>query len=111
MRFCVECGSMMTKVTSTDGQIIFSCRCLLVEEGTPEDTLMEEELLESNENTNQHAVLVENAAFDTAANIVMKDCPKCRLNFMTMIHFGSNETTMFTCTCGFKTTQNGFSEK
>jgi hypothetical protein len=90
----------MTKASNALGDIVFQCRCLNTELGMPDDTLMAEEYLETGRSDLKHNVFIKNAAHDTAANIVLKDCPNCRLNFMTRILIGTQESTLYTCTCG-----------
>jgi DNA-directed RNA polymerase subunit M/transcription elongation factor TFIIS len=101
MRFCQQCESVMAKSTSTTGQIMFKCVCQLVVPGHDDDTLMAEEYLETAESDQKHEVFIANAPFDAAGNIVHKDCPQCGLNFMTMLRIGVNETTHYTCSCGY----------
>jgi len=103
MKFCPECSSVMAKSTTATGAIVFRCRCQYTIDGEPDDTLMAEEYLEIQSNL-KHDVFIENAPFDAAANIVMKDCPNCGLNFMVMIRVGANETTMYSCSCNFRAT-------
>ena len=104
MKFCPTCESVMSKSTTATGAIVFFCRCQLAIDGTADDTLMAEEYLETAESNLKHEVFIENSSFDPAANIVLKDCPDCGLNFLTMIHIGVDETTMYTCTCGYRAT-------
>lgn len=108
MKFCTECESVMTKNTTAIGQIVYTCRCQLVEEGKPDDTLMAEGYLESARNDSKHMVFIENAPFDNAGHIVLKDCPQCGLNFLTMIRVGLTETTIFTCSCGYRATNDEY---
>lgn len=106
LRFCNQCESVMTKSTSATGIIVFQCRCQLTEEGQPDDTLMAEEFLETAESNQKHEVFIENSPYDPAGNIVMKDCPQCGLNFLTMIRVGSAELTIYRCSapCNFRAT-------
>lgn len=101
MKFCRECESVMSKNTTTTGVIIYHCRCQLTVEGQPDDTLMAEGFLETTKTDLKHIVFIENAPFDPAGNIVLKDCLKCGLNFLTMIRVGVNETTIYSCSCGY----------
>ena len=108
MKFCPVCEAVMSKSTTPQGMIIFYCRCQLVIDGKPDDTLMAEEYLETAESNLKHEVFIENAPFDPAGNIVLKDCPKCNLNFLTMIRIGTNETTMYACSCGYSATHTEY---
>ena len=108
MRFCPQCESVMTKSTTATGSIVFHCRCQYMIEGNPDDTLMAEGFLETSQGNLKHDVFIENAPFDAAANIVLKDCPQCGLNFMTMIRIGISETTMYTCSCNYQATHDNY---
>lgn len=105
MRFCKQCGSVMVKNATDAGEIVFTCACTATEPGNARDTLMSEVFYETVENTAKHDVFIENSPFDPAAHIVLEECPGCKLNFMTMIQVGQNETTMYTCTCGYRATR------
>ena len=104
MRFCKHCESILAKQTTPTGIITFQCRCQYAEEGRPEDTLMSVEFYGTEQGSLKHDVLIENAPFDLAGNIVMKDCIQCNLNYMTMIRIGEKEETMYTCSCGYRAT-------
>lgn len=100
----------MSKNTSAAGNVVFLCRCQLIIEGDADDSLMAEEYLETTESDQKHEVFIENSPFDAAANVVLKDCPKCKLNFMVMIRIGVNETSMYTCSCGFIATHDEYNK-
>src|SRR5688500_1202761 len=99
MKFCPECASHMTKTTSTTG-ILFYCRCQNQIPGTAEDTIMAEEYISAGESLNIHDVFIENAVHDPAGMKVRKLCPKCKLDFMTMVRIGEQEKTFYLCSCG-----------
>jgi hypothetical protein len=101
----------MTKGITVDGRIVFQCRCQRTEEGTPDDTLMSEKMLETAESNQIHQVFADNAPFDNAAHIVLQDCFVCGLNFMTMIRVGTDQQTMFACRCGYTGTRHEYMEK
>ncbi len=108
MKFCRECNSVMSKTTTLHGAIIFQCPCQLQEPGQPDDSLMAEGLFENTGSDHKHMIFIENSPFDPAANIVLKDCLNCGLNFLTLIRIGQNETTFYTCTCGFQMMSNEY---
>ncbi|QYB17512.1 hypothetical protein PV-S19_0148 [Pacmanvirus S19] len=108
MRFCPQCSSVMTKSTSVTGSIVFQCVCRLIIEGQDDDSLMAQGFLETAESNLKHEVFIENSPYDPAANVVLKDCPQCGLNFMVMVRIGVTETTMFSCRCGFKATHDEY---
>jgi DNA-directed RNA polymerase subunit M/transcription elongation factor TFIIS len=103
MKFCEKCGSVMQKNTTAAGDIVFQCKCQQIA-GTSDDTLMAEGFVETGEAAQKHMVFIENSSHDPAANIIMRDCPKCNLNYLTLIRVGVNETTMYSCTCGYLAT-------
>lgn len=108
MRFCHECESVMTKITTLHGTIVFQCECQIMESGDDDDTLMAEEYLETTESNQKHEVFIENSPFDHAANVVFKDCPQCGLNFLIMVRVGTEETTIYTCSCGYRATHSEY---
>lgn len=101
MRFCPECGSIMTKSPYAATGIIFQCRCQLMIQGSADDSLMLEEYIDGQNIYQKHVIFIENAPFDPAGHILHKDCPNCKLNFLTMVQIGDNATTVYTCSCGF----------
>ena len=111
MKFCDLCGSFMNKTTTITGNILFVCRCVKQIEGGPEDTLMASEYFETEESTLKHQVFIEQSPEDTARSIVMRDCLKCGLPFLTFIRVGTQETTMYTCDCGFSATNNEYNKR
>lgn len=110
MRFCDKCGAIMQKNTTATGEIIFQCRCQQIN-GNPDDTLMAEGFIETGESAQKHMVFIENSSHDPAANIIMRDCPNCKLNYLTIIRVGLNETTMYSCTCGYLATHVQYVEQ
>lgn len=98
----------MNKATTSDGKIIFVCRCLNQEDGNQDDTLMASEYYELTDSNLKHEIFIENSPFDPAANIVFKDCLNCGLNFLTQIMLGSAMQVMYTCTCGYKVTHEEY---
>jgi hypothetical protein len=99
---------MMTKSTTATGSIVFQCVCQLIELGQPEDTLMFEETFRTGESNLLHDVFIDNAPYDAAANVVMKDCPQCGVNFLIMIRIGAAETTMYSCSCSYRATHEEY---
>ena len=100
MQFCDTCGSILSKETPSTGNIIFRCRCMKTFPSTADDTLMAEEYTEEAKMELKHEVFIENSPFDPAGQIVLKDCPNCPLDFMTLIIPGENQMSMYTCSCG-----------
>jgi DNA-directed RNA polymerase subunit M/transcription elongation factor TFIIS len=101
MDFCKECGTYLVKIITPANELIFQCNiCYSTYEGTADDTLLEEEYMVASMTDIIHEQFVENSAFDDAANIIMRECSKCGLTFMTKIRVGTLQTTKYTCTCG-----------
>jgi hypothetical protein len=93
----------MVKTPIATGEIIFQCKCQQIS-GGPDDTLMDEGFTGTNESALMHAVFIKNSPHDTAGNCVMRDCPSCNINYLTLIRVGANEVTMYTCDCGYQAT-------
>jgi DNA-directed RNA polymerase subunit M/transcription elongation factor TFIIS len=108
MKFCPLCSSVMTKTATPTGTIIFHCRCQNTIDGGPDDTLMAEGFLETAESNLKHEVFREQSPFDPAANIILKDCPQCGLNFLAVIRIGNRETSEYSCSCGFSATHDDY---
>ncbi len=101
MDFCPECQAYMIKNITQNNEIVFECTsCSISFNGNDDDTLLDEDFLEVSLADSVHGQFVDNSAFDEAANIVMRDCKKCGLNFMTKIRIGILQNTNYTCTCG-----------
>lgn len=99
MRFCNKCNGVMRRHFENNF-IKFRCRCENVEYGGASDTLIAEGTTTFVENDAKHQIFIENSPFDPARQIVLKQCPQCALDFMTLISIGSNERMIFTCSCG-----------
>lgn len=99
----------MQKNATAAGDIVFQCKCQQIVGGV-DDTLMAEGLVEIGEAAQKHHVFIENSSHDPAANVIMRDCPQCGLNYLTLIRVGVNETTMYSCTCGYLATHAQYIE-
>lgn len=110
MRFCPQCGARLEKHTPHTGAILFQCKCLIRIEGGDDDTLMDEGHLGADESDLKHIDFTQNSPFDPAGYTTMKDCLKCKLPYLTMIRIGANETTLYTCTCGFQSSHDDYAK-
>lgn len=109
MNFCKQCQSILEKEISHTGAISFLCiACNLRTDGSPADTLIHEEFLEMAEIIQKYDVFVSNSPYDHAGNIVKQDCPKCKLDFMTLVRIGVNESIIYTCVCGHRVSYNDY---
>ena len=97
----------MIKYTTAD-EIVFRCRCSNEKPGGPYDTLMAEEVLETTEVNLKYETFIDTAAQDIARNIICEDCPKCGLDYLTIIRIGVNENVMYICECGWRATYNEY---
>lgn len=102
IKFCPECQSHMIKTFDREKNIIFECRCKYTINGEDDDTLMFEQQFTTEESNLKHETFIEMSPFDTAANIVRKDCPKCNLDFLILIRVSENQNIMYTCSCGYR---------
>lgn len=102
MRFCDQCGYHLEAET-LQGVLKFKCgSCSSTYESTPTDTLIAEVNFEAAEMSQRYEVFEQNSAFDTAGKKVDKECPKCKMPYMTKIYVGADYTMKYTCVCGFK---------
>ncbi len=101
MQFCPICEAILSKNPMPDGTIMFVCSCTHKFEGKPNDTLMASGSINGIDSVQRYIEFIENSPFDAARNLVMRGCPKCKMPVMTMIRIGDNETTMYTCDCGY----------
>ena len=102
MQFCPICEAILNKNPMPDGTIMFVCSCTNKFAGGPEDTLMASGTINAINSEQKHTVFIENSPFDSARNLVTKECVKCKIPVMTMIRIGDAETTMYTCECGHR---------
>lgn len=100
MKFCVECGSR-TQANTATGELSFDCiQCQKRYNATPQDTLMVEEFIKTEAENLKYQVFIENSPYDVTNKKILKQCPKCKIDFMTLIRIGEQEKVMYTCTCG-----------
>ncbi len=107
MKFCNICGAIMEKLTTPTG-IVFKCICTNQIDGGGDDSLMDEEHYEIAESTLKHEVFIENSPHDPAGNTVLKDCPRCPMNYMTLIIIGEAQVVLYTCICGYSATHDHY---
>lgn len=110
VKFCNLCGSLLTPST-VSGDLVFHCICKEVLQSEPEDSLRFEEYLETSESNLKYKVFIENSPFDAAGKKVAKECPECKLPFMTMIYIGKTQTVLYTCSCGAKLTNDDLTSR
>ena len=104
-KFCDECRSLLMSSTTT-GELVWHCiPCRKIFKSTPEDTLRKEEYTGSQSTWQMYSVFIENAPFDTAGKKVKRTCEACGLDFMTSMYIGVDETPLYVCSCGHKTTK------
>lgn len=99
VKFCKQCGSLLSAVTSS-GELIFHCVCGQTYPSTAEDSLRSEEYLEAAESKLKFQTFIDNSPFDPAGKIVNIECRDCFAPFLTLIYIGANETPLYTCRCG-----------
>lgn len=102
MKFCKDCSSILTPKATGD-KLVFICICGNQYDATPEDTLRIHRIIDASESTQKFHMFMENASFDPAANIVKKECPQCKLGYMTRVYVGQNVSLYYVCECGYKT--------
>lgn len=104
MIFCDNCGLIMRRDTAL-GRVVFMCECGETKEGTPQDARLFGGVFSESETAEMYQSVIDGAAFDRVNQIVSKDCPQCKRDYMCQIRVGSAEIVIYTCKCGYKTSQ------
>ena len=105
MKFCIECQLLLTPYT-TEGDLVFKCKCGKIYPSDPDDSLRYEEILDVSKSTDKYKIFIDNSAFDPTGNKVLIPCKECNMPYLTLIYIGEQETAMYTCTCGKKYSYN-----
>ncbi len=100
MRACSNCNRAMSRDTSK-GRVTFVCFCGALHEGSPEDARIAGDVLNAGETEEMYRRLIRNAAHDRVNQLVLKECPKCGLDYMTQIRVGAREVVVWVCKCGY----------
>lgn len=103
MRFCDDCGHHVNKNVNT-GEIIFRCICGKDYPAMPSDTLMAEGVVNAVHTSLKYVDFISNAPYDKAGKRIAKDCPNCKLDYLTLIRLGESNSVIYTCDCGFRAT-------
>jgi DNA-directed RNA polymerase subunit M/transcription elongation factor TFIIS len=99
-RFCVDCGTLLETVVNT-GELVFECSCGRRYQAEASDTLLYESFVEvGSAGLEKYKDFIENSAYDKAGNKVGYTCRNCKIPYLTMIYLGTEETVVYTCTCG-----------
>lgn len=106
MKFCNLCQSVMKKTTKT-GSVVFVCVCTNKIQGSDDDTLITENILDVSETIYKHKTTIDNSPFDKATYRIERTCPKCNLKYMNLVRIGEMNTVIITCECGYQTTNVG----
>lgn len=103
MKFCDVCQAIMKPALGAL-HVQYNCdRCMNSAAGSAEDTLLAEGYKDSHElQREKHQAFIEESAFDAAGNKVSRECPQCKMPYMTLVLIGENLTKMYTCTCGYR---------
>ncbi len=102
MVFCRICGLITRRETET-GKVVFICNCGETKEGTPEDARIMGGVFSEGETAEMYQTVIDGAANDRVNQMVRKDCPKCRRDYMCQIRVGSAEIVVYACKCGYTT--------
>lgn len=103
MKLCPECERAMSRDTST-GTVRFRCFCGVELDGGPMDALIASESLTAERNTEMFQRLIHHSAHSRTNQQVSRDCPECGLDYMTQIRVSDQEVVVWTCRCGFTST-------
>lgn len=94
----------MTRDTSS-GAVSFVCYCGVRVDGGPEDARIASDILNAGETEEMYRRLIRSAPFDRVNQQVLRDCPKCGLDYMTQIRVGAREVVIWVCKCGYSSGQ------
>ncbi len=104
MTFCPSCESLMTRMI-VNYNVNFLCNvCGRTREGTPKDTLVVIVPVGGGADNSKYETFVDNAPYDQAGYKQQVDCPKCGLDFMSVVILPPNETMVYVCDCGYQAT-------
>jgi len=101
MKFCDKCQRILLRHVET-GDILFKCMCGNELKGEPKDSLIHEEYANNDDTQLKYEIFIDNAAYDPARLTVMRECKKCKKDYMTMIRIGEHRNVLYTCDCGYK---------
>ena len=98
-KFCPVCKRHMLRQTMT-GTVQFQCpTCQNTVPGNERDVAY---LQNSRTDTTIQSYdrLIRHASSDRANNKVKKTCEECGIDYMSLMHFGTDEKSIYTCICG-----------
>jgi DNA-directed RNA polymerase subunit M/transcription elongation factor TFIIS len=104
MKFCPKCQRVMVSDMSSGTHIEFRCTvCSAIVKGDEYDAHIRTDFPGAEETTLMYSRFIDVAAHDATNQQVARKC-KCKLDYMTLIRIGENESIMYVCKCGHKET-------
>lgn len=101
LRICDACGVRSTERFAANDKVTFKCSCGNVMEGGTEDRIMKTWEMSTTENTDKYQILIRNSSFMREGNLTKRECPKCKLPYLTQNRIGPEQTIVYTCKCGY----------
>jgi hypothetical protein len=101
MKFCEHCDSCMKRVTD-GGNIFYRCVCGNTMEASDDDLCIFTEKYIDEDSIDKYNMIIKNAPFDKSINLIKKECPGCKKEYMAHIHVSENETSVYVCKCGVR---------
>ena len=100
IKYCDVCNNIIFPDTSS-GELIFKCYCGKPFKADDYDSLRHEQYYNTVESDQKYETLLDISPFEPGGNKVLRECPKCGLNYMTKIYIGIDEKIRHVCSCGF----------
>lgn len=101
MSFCPECKNLLILDTSK-GELTFRCsKCGQPYPAKPEQTLIAEGHIRTEESITKFNTFIANAAFDSINPRIEKPCPKCKEKIISFVRVSEDQKVFYTCKCGF----------
>ena len=100
MRFCDECGRIMRRETST-GRVQFVCQCGYARPGEGKDLRIAGSEFDAGSHLGTYMTLLRFAAQDPTNHKVARVCPRCKLDYMTLVRLTDAELINYVCKCGY----------
>ncbi len=101
MEFCPDCDSIMRRNTAS-GHVRFICKCGREIEGAPADARVGGSEIDPNAHLEMFADLFASAAHDPVNVKEKRVCPRCKLDYMTMVRVTQHERIIYICKCGWQ---------
>lgn len=98
---CQACQLVAPFVLGPEQEFVFQCpKCKKIIKGTAEDHKISEGTIKAKTISDKNAIMLSNAAQDPTNLMIARDCPKCGLDYATVVVIGKEKKTSVSCKCG-----------